>query len=91
VPPVLSGTGIEPAPFPLNETPPRDLPNPKEWCYGCRQSAAGGDEAVLHCADCGSVHHLKCAMEVNPDLDLETEWYCNVSFTPKPVAWSDDL
>ncbi|KAJ7768047.1 hypothetical protein B0H14DRAFT_3895019 [Mycena olivaceomarginata] len=91
VPAVSSGTGIEPAPFPFNETPPRDLPNPMAWCYGCRKSTTGGDEAVLHCADCGSVHHLKCAMEVNPDLDLEAEWYCNVCFTPKPVAWSDDL
>ncbi|KAJ7831602.1 hypothetical protein B0H14DRAFT_2592550 [Mycena olivaceomarginata] len=52
---------------------------------------AGMKQSVLHCADCRSVHHLKCAMEVNPDLDLETEWYCNVCFTPKPVAWSDDL
>ncbi|KAJ7866271.1 hypothetical protein B0H14DRAFT_3594646 [Mycena olivaceomarginata] len=80
-----------PAPFPLDETPPLDLPDPNEWCYGCRKSAAGGDEVVLHCADCGSMHHLKCALAVNPNLDPEMEWYCSLCSVTKPVAWSNDL
>jgi hypothetical protein len=89
------------APFPVDGPPPGptlpELAHPSEWCPGCHRICdhASGEVPVIRCNECGFWYHVKCALDISPHLDPNSDaWLCIGcdSFDSRPdPAWSDVL
>ncbi|KAJ7916650.1 hypothetical protein B0H13DRAFT_1870985 [Mycena leptocephala] len=89
------------APFPVDGPPPGptlpELAHPSEWCPGCHRICdhASGEVPVIRCNECGFWYHVKCALDISPHLDPNSDaWLCigcdGFDLRPDP-AWSDVL